>query len=138
MTSDSSYKIYLSTGFDEAIEKISEALKKEGFGFLTRIDVHKKLKEKLNVNFHPYVILGACNPSLAFQAFSDDSRVGSMMPCNVIIEALEEGGVQACFNNPVQINRFADETADPELQDAVIRDKNKILAVLNSLLSGVK
>ena len=91
MKSEPCYQITLSAGFDEAIEIISGALKKEGFGILTRVDVHKTLKEKLDVDFRPYVILGACNPSLAYQALSADPKVGLMMPCNVTVEALEEG-----------------------------------------------
>ena len=138
MKSDPCYQITLSASFDEAIEIISGALKKEGFGILTRVDVHKTLKEKLDVDFRPYVILGACNPSLAYQALSADPKVGLMMPCNVTVEALEEGGIQVCFTNPAQITQFVDEPEDPELQDAATRGESKMLAVIKSLHSDVK
>ena len=83
----------LSVGFDEAVRKITDALKTEGFGILTKIDMKQTLKEKLNEEFRRYVILGACNPPLAFQALSASLDVGLLLPCNVIVYEDGEGSV---------------------------------------------
>ena len=71
--------------FDLAIGRITETLKEEGFGVLARIDIHEKLKEKLGVDFHKYVILGACNPPVAFQALQLEPNLGLLLPCNVVV-----------------------------------------------------
>ncbi|MGE0439776.1 MAG: DUF302 domain-containing protein [Gemmatimonadales bacterium] len=76
----------------QAIERVTEALKAEGFGILTRIDVHNVLQQKLDVAFRPYTILGACNPHLAHRALSHSAEVGLLLPCNVTVEAAEHGG----------------------------------------------
>jgi uncharacterized protein (DUF302 family) len=85
------FEIHLPDQFDRAIERVTTALKTEGFGVLTRIDVHTTLKEKLGAEFRPYAILGACNPPLAHRALSQDAQVGLMLPCNVTVEADPEG-----------------------------------------------
>ena len=72
--------------FDEAVEKTVAALKKHGFGVLTRIDVKNTLKEKIGAEFRPYVILGACNPCMAHQALQAEDKIGTMLPCNVIVQ----------------------------------------------------
>jgi uncharacterized protein (DUF302 family) len=77
--------------FDDALDRVTTALKEEGFGVLTRIDVAETLKTKIGVDFRPYVILGACNPTLAHQALSVDDNIGLMLPCNVVVAALEDG-----------------------------------------------
>jgi len=85
------FEIRLSDTFDRAVERVTAALKSEGFGVLTRIDVHTTLKEKIGAEFRPYVILGACNPPLAHRALSHDAQVGLVLPCNVTVEA-DPGG----------------------------------------------
>lgn len=75
-----------NTNLDDAIEKITAALGEVGFGVLTRIDVHTTLKTKMNVDFRPYSILGACNPPLAIRALNEDSEIGLWMPCNVVVQ----------------------------------------------------
>jgi uncharacterized protein (DUF302 family) len=84
---------------DEAIEKVSEALKANGFGVLTKIDVQQTLKNKLDVDFRPYVILGACNPKLAHQALRGESMIGLLLPCNVVVQE-SEGGALVSFADP--------------------------------------
>lgn len=80
----------LDVPFDEAIERTVAALKQHGFGVLTRIDVKNTLKEKIGAEFRPYVILGACNPQMAHQALQTEDKIGTMLPCNVIVQ--EVGG----------------------------------------------
>ncbi len=88
-----------NTGFDDAVAKVTEALKAEGFGVLTRIDVKETLKKKIDVDFHRYEILGACNPKLAHQALSTDSSIGLMLPCNVVVEEVD-GGIRVSIADP--------------------------------------
>ncbi len=85
--------------FGEAVDRVTAALKEEGFGVLTRIDVDETLKTKIGVDFRPYVILGACNPALAHQALSADDNIGLMLPCNVVVAAIE-GGTEIAFVRP--------------------------------------
>jgi len=94
-------KILQSTSFEEAIDKVTEALKKEGFGILTEIDVKVTLKKKLDVNFRPYRILGACNPPFAHKALQAENKIGIMLPCNVVVQETENGEIEVAAVNPV-------------------------------------
>jgi len=85
------FSIDLNLPLDRAIEAVREALKSEGFGVLTEIDVRTTLKEKIGADFQPYVILGACNPSLAFRALQDDIDIGMLLPCNVTVREEADG-----------------------------------------------
>src|SRR3970040_1690807 len=87
--------------FEAAITRATEALKQEGFGILTEIDVQQTLKKKLDIDFHPYRILGACNPSLAYQALQVEDKVGTMLPCNVIVQDIGGGFVEVSAVDPV-------------------------------------
>lgn len=87
--------------FDEAIDKVTEELKKEGFGVLTEIDVKQALKKKLDVDFRKYRILGACNPQYAYQALLAEDKIGTMLPCNVIVQETEDGTVEIAAIDPV-------------------------------------
>ena len=91
----------LDLSFEEAIEKVTEALKEEGFGILTEIDVNVTLKKKLDVDFRPYRILGACNPPLAYQALQAEDKIGVMLPCNVIVQETAEGKIEVSAVDPV-------------------------------------
>lgn len=87
--------------FDEAVEKVTEELKKEGFGILSEINIHEKLKEKLNVDFRKYRILGACNPPNAYKALQVENKIGTMLPCNVIVQELDDGKAEVAAVDPV-------------------------------------
>jgi uncharacterized protein (DUF302 family) len=87
--------------FDDAVSKVTEDLKSEGFGILTEIDVQETLKKKLNVDVRKYTILGACNPSFAYQALQVEDKVGTMLPCNVIVQEQDGGRVEVSAVDPV-------------------------------------
>ena len=91
----------LQVSFDEAVAKVTEELKKEGFGILTDIDVKATLKKKLDVDFRKYRILGACHPQFAYQALQAEDKIGTMLPCNVIVQELAEGKVEVAAIDPV-------------------------------------
>ena len=84
---------------DQALERVAEALKANGFGVLTKIDVKETLKKKIDVDFRPYVILGACNPKLAHKALQGDPSIGLLLPCNVVVQEAE-GGALVSFADP--------------------------------------
>lgn len=93
-------KIVDST-FDDAIQNVTEELKKEGFGVLTEIDVSGTLKKKLDVDFRKYRILGACNPSFAYKALQAEDKIGTMLPCNVIVQETPDGKVEVAAVDPI-------------------------------------
>ncbi|HZH72504.1 DUF302 domain-containing protein [Aequorivita sp. F47161] len=87
--------------FEEVIDKVTQGLKEEGFGILTEIDVTATLKEKLDVDFKKYRILGACNPPYAHKALEAEDKIGTMLPCNVIVQEIEEGIIEVAAVNPM-------------------------------------
>lgn len=87
--------------FEDAIKKVTEELKKEGFGVLTEIDIKSTFKSKLDVDVNNYVILGACNPNYAFNALKEDSKLGVFLPCNVIIEEHDNGDIEVSAVDPI-------------------------------------
>lgn len=91
----------MSTSFDEAISKVTSALQEKGFGVLTTIDVKATLKTKLDVDFRPYTILGACNPEFAHKALQAEDKIGTMLPCNVIVQQLPSGKVEVAAIDPM-------------------------------------
>ncbi len=91
MTTDYGFRTKLNVPYEEAIEKATAALKEEGFGVLTEIDVKATLKKKLDADFRRYIILGACNPNLAYQALQNELEIGLLLPCNVIVYETNEG-----------------------------------------------
>lgn len=91
----------IDAGFDEAVGRAREALKAEGFGVITEIDVQKTLKTKIDVDFRRYLILGACNPAMAYEALQIEDKVGTMLPCNVVVQEREPGRVEIAAIDPV-------------------------------------
>lgn len=91
----------LTASFDDVIARTAAALKVEGFGIITEIDVQKTLKEKIGVGFRKYKILGACNPQLAFEALQLEDKVGTMLPCNVVVQERDSGKVEVAAIDPV-------------------------------------
>lgn len=90
----------LNTEFDEAVQLITNALNEEGFGVLSEIDIREKLKEKLDVEFRRYIILGACNPPYAYKALQQEDKIGTMLPCNVIVQELSEDMIEVAAVDP--------------------------------------
>jgi uncharacterized protein (DUF302 family) len=116
-------------GFEESIEKVTEALKQEGFGILTEIDVKETLKKKLDVDFRPYKILGACNPSFAHKALEAENKIGTMLPCNVIVQQLEDG-VEVAAINPVASMTSVN---NKQLDEVTSTIQNKLKNVIDTL-----
>ncbi len=120
----------LACGFDEALAKVPEALKTEGFGVLTEIDVQATLKKKLDIDFRRYRILGACNPPLAHQALSALLDVGLMLPCNVIVYEADDGRAVVAAVDPTRTLAAQEAPAVSELARAV---KAKLTRVIERL-----
>jgi uncharacterized protein (DUF302 family) len=120
----------LKTSFDEAVDRVTEELKKEGFGILTDIDVQKTLKKKLDVSFRKYRILGACNPHFAYQALQKESRIGTMLPCSVIVQETEDGDVEVAAIDPLASMQAVQ---NPALEDIANQVQAKLKSVVDSL-----
>jgi uncharacterized protein (DUF302 family) len=120
----------LETSFDEAIQKTIEALKTEGFGVISEINIHEKLKEKLNVDFRRYKILGACNPSYAYKALQAEDKIGTMLPCNVIVQELSESRIEIAAVNPIA-SMMAIQ--NPDLAGIAQEITTKLQSVINAL-----
>jgi uncharacterized protein (DUF302 family) len=116
--------------FDQAIDKVTDLLKEEGFGVLTEIDVKDILKKKLDVDFKKYKILGACNPSFAHKALQAEDKIGVMLPCNVIVEEHEDGAVEVSAVNPVASMQAVE---NDNLQPIAEQVKSNLKKVINNL-----
>lgn len=116
--------------FERAIDEVTEALKAEGFGVLTDIDVQATLKKKLDEEMPPYRILGACNPPLAHQAIINEASIGLLLPCNVVVRQEENGTVHVEFMDPAAVLNLVDNAAVAELAGEV---KSRLKRVLEAL-----
>jgi len=116
--------------FDAAIEKVTAALKEEGFGILTDIDVRSTLKAKLGIEWRPYRILGACNPPLAHRALQAEDKIGVMLPCNVIVQELGDGEIEVAAIDPTASMERVGKPALSELAETVRKKLSAALARL--------
>lgn len=94
-------KTIQNVSFDKVIKRVIEALKQEGFGVLTEIDVKATMKKKLNIDYRPYMILGACNPPFAHKALMAENKIGTMLPCNVIVQEITDGAIEVSAVDPI-------------------------------------
>lgn len=116
--------------FDQAIEIVTEELKKEGFGILSVIDVKEKLKEKIGVDFRRYTILGACNPAFAYKALEAEPYIGAMLPCNVTVQEWEDGRVDVAAIDPLASMKAV---SNKDLQTIAVAIREKLQKVIEQL-----
>ena len=116
--------------FEDAIEKVTEELQKEGFGILTEIDIKATLKKKLDVDFRKYIILGACNPSFAHKALLSENKIGTMLPCNVIVQENDEGKVEVSAVDPMASMQAVE---NPDLKNIATEIRAKLQNVINNM-----
>jgi uncharacterized protein (DUF302 family) len=120
----------VSTGFNETVKRTADALKAEGFGIISEIDVKKTLKEKIGADFRNYRILGACNPKLAHEALQLEDKVGTMLPCNVVVQEVGGGKTEVAAIDPVASMQAIN---NPKLRDAAERVQGMLRKVIESL-----
>jgi uncharacterized protein (DUF302 family) len=121
--------------FEQAIDEVKEALAIQGFGVLSEININEKLKEKLNVDFRRYTILGACNPAYAYKALQSEDKIGTMLPCNVIVQELRKNVIEVSAVDPIA-SMMAIE--NPKLAKLAEEIKGKLEKVIESLHTGVE
>jgi uncharacterized protein (DUF302 family) len=125
VTDKLAYKVSFKKGFDAALDEVVEALKQEGFGVITSIDVRATMKEKLDLEFRPYTILGACNPPLAHRALASDPDIGIMLPCNVTVEQMGDE-VIVSLANPAAMLAAGSFGMNEELQSVADEARSRI------------
>lgn len=119
-------------GFTEAVEKVTEELQKEGFGVITEIDVRETLKKKLDIDFRPYVILGACNPHYAHQALGLDDKIGALLPCNFVIQQTEKGTEVFAMNPRETLSKLLGNEIE-EISNAITQKVQNVLDRLSEV-----
>jgi uncharacterized protein (DUF302 family) len=120
----------ITGSFEEILERVLSSLKQEGFGVLAEIDVQQTLKKKLGVDFRRYLILGACNPPFAYQALLAEDKIGTMLPCNVIIQELDEGEVEVAAIDPIASMQAVD---NPGLYPVAIQVQEMLRQVVERI-----
>lgn len=120
----------LEGSMDAVREKVTAALKEEGFGILTEINIKNAMKEKLDVDFRPYIILGACNPGFAYKALQAEPNIGTMLPCNVILQENEKGKIDVSAVDPMESMKAID---NPSLGEIAGEVRNKLERVIDIL-----
>ena len=120
----------LNTDFESAVKRTTEVLKEEGFGVLSEINIHEKLKEKLDVDYPKYRILGACNPPLAYEALQKENKIGTMLPCNVIVREISENETEVAAVDPVASMQAVE---NPELAGIAGSVREKLQNIVSSL-----
>lgn len=120
-----------NTSFEDALEKVTAELKKEGFGVLTEIDVKETLKKKIDVEFKKYKILGACNPHFAHKALTKEDKIGVLLPCNVVVEENDKGEIEVSAVDPIASMQAAENEELRGIATEVQEKMKKIIANLN-------
>jgi len=124
------YDIQVKDSFKRAKEKVTEALSKEGFGIITEINIKDTFKKKLDIDFREYVILGACNPSFSHQALQSEDKIGTLLPCNVIIQQLENGYTEVAAVNPLESMKMINNHEVHRIAETI---RQKLVNALNSI-----
>lgn len=137
MNDELGFELRIDQPYEQAIESVTAALKTQGFGVLTRIDVRATMKEKLGADFRPYSILGACNPPLAYKALSHAPEVGLLLPCNVTVEESEPGKSLVRIANPATMVLAVNRPGDAVMQEVANEALQKMMNVI-AVLEAVK
>ena len=116
--------------FESAVEKVTEELKKQGFGVLTEIDITSTMKKKLDVDFYNYRILGACNPPYAYKALQAENKIGTMLPCNVIVQEREPGEIEVAAVDPIASMQAIE---NEELGELAVEIRERLKTMIDSL-----
>ena len=132
MDNSFAFQVVLDQPYAKALELVSAALKEEGFGVLTQIDVKKTLKEKMDLDFEPYAILGACNPPLAHRALASDPRVGLLLPCNITVREVK-GRSEVSIINPDAMLATEFLAQNPDIRQVAEEAKTRLLRVAAAL-----
>lgn len=135
MAGSLTFQVSIGEPYEIAVGKVTEALKSEGFGVLTRIDVKVTLKEKLDTDFRPYVILGACHPPLAHQALLSNPLIGLMMPCNVTVEETDDGSL-VNIGNPEVLLGIEPFASDDQISEVAAEARIQLERVAAALKNG--
>jgi len=120
----------LALPFDDAVKRTTDALRAQGFGIITEIDVQETFKKKLDVDFRPYRILGACNPKLALEALQLEDKIGTMLPCNVVVQAVGPGKTEVAAIDPVASMQAVE---NPKLKQAAERVRALLKTVIETV-----
>ncbi len=136
MTQPLAFEVELDQPYEQAVETVTAALKTEGFGILTTIDVKATLKQKLAKDFRPYVILGACNPPLAHRALSHEARIGILLPCNVTVEATDAGGSLVRIGDPDALLQIGGLDRDPIVREVASEARERLQRAARALEQG--
>jgi uncharacterized protein (DUF302 family) len=125
------FNVIMKSGFDESVAKITEALKTEGFGIITEIDMQAKLKEKLGVDYKKYKILGACNPAFAYKALQVEEKIGTMLPCNIVVIDKEDGTTEVAAVHPLASMMAVQNPSLEPLASEITEKLKKVIHMLN-------
>jgi len=120
----------IQSSFEDAIDTVTERLKDKGFGIMTTIDVKKAMKEKIDKEINPYTILGSCNPGFAYRALQSENKIGTMLPCNVVVQQLDDGSIEVSAVDPIA-SMASIENA--ELGNIAGEVRNMLKAVIDEL-----
>jgi len=126
----------LPISFGEALERTEAVLEQEGFGIISRIDIQEALKTKIDVDFRPYTILGACNPKLAYEALKIEDKVGTMLPCNVVVQELEPGQTEVAAIDPVASMQAIENAELTEAAQEVRTKLGRVIETLGALVES--